>query len=115
MMFSAHRLHLVVFALNALAIGVPVALIARLALDGAIGPVGHDLHGRRLLARHLHANELVAQMAERRQDGVGNAGFEPLMPGQVFGGIAQATKKAAPCKATPRGTDGMSGRVMGLR
>jgi len=39
-MFSAHRLHLVVFALNALAIGVPFAFIAQRALDGQLGPAG---------------------------------------------------------------------------
>lgn len=39
-MFSAHRLHLVVFALNALAVGVPFAFIARQATVGQLGPVG---------------------------------------------------------------------------
>ncbi|MEZ5179814.1 MAG: hypothetical protein R2746_16470 [Acidimicrobiales bacterium] len=37
-MFSAHRLHLVVFALNALAVGVPFALIARQRSMGRSGP-----------------------------------------------------------------------------
>jgi hypothetical protein len=42
-------------------------------------------------------------VTQRRQDRIGDAGFEPFVAWLVVG-IVQATKKAAPCKATPRQT-----------
>ena len=56
-MFGAHRLHLVVFALNALAVGIPFAFIGREAIVGGLGPVGLTaaLSGTVAVARVLSA------------------------------------------------------------
>ncbi|MEO6627290.1 MAG: ABC transporter ATP-binding protein, partial [Aquihabitans sp.] len=56
-MFGAHRLHVIVFALNALSVGVPFALIAREAINGNLGPVGLTaaLGGTVAVARVLSA------------------------------------------------------------
>ena len=63
---------------------------------GAIGAVGHDLHGRGLGAHHLHADQLIALGFQRLDDDVGNAALKAGMDGAVIGQTAKyPTKKAA--------------------
>jgi hypothetical protein len=65
----------------------------------AVGAVGHDLHDRPFLAADLHAHELVAHLAERGHDGVGDAGFQALMPRDLdrggFGGCCHAARNVS--------------------
>ena len=43
---------------------------------GAVGAVGHDLHGRPLAPEHRDAHEFVAHVGERGRDDGGQPGFQ---------------------------------------